>query len=99
MENNSIGAGAPRPNIPMQKASTAATTKQIKIADEGNEQLAQLMDECEQFMNRIDNDRVRRSMQDDAFAGQLMFEGGDDDVGMSAIPDEREDNVRQTDES
>ena len=49
-------------------------------------------------MNRIDNDRVQRSMQEDAFAGQLMFEGGDD-IGMSAIPDEREDNVRRTDES
>ena len=86
---------APRSNIPLQKASTAATAKQAAMAEDGNNGLAELMDECEQFMNRIDNDRIQRSVHEN-----MMFDDEDAAAaGMADIPDEREDPTGQSDES
>ena len=89
---SSHGAGA-RSSVPLQKASTAATAKQAVMADEGNNGLAELMDECEMFMNRIDNDRIQRSIHEN-----MMFDDEDAAAaGMADIPDEREDNTGQSD--
>ena len=89
---SSHGAGVSRSNI---KASTAATAKQTALVEEGNTGLAQLMDECEQFMSRIDNDRIQRSVHEN-----MMFD--DDDAAaaeMRDIPNEREDENDNSDES
>ena len=46
-------------------------------------------------MNRIDNDRIQRSVHEN-----MMFDDVDGDgTGMGAIPDEREDDVVVTHES
>ena len=60
----SLGPDAKKPNHSRYQSSTAATAKTntnaAALVEENNAGLEELMDECQQFMRRIDEDKGRR---------------------------------------
>ena len=102
----SLGPDAKKPSASHHhryQSSTAATAKTANnnaaLVEENNAGLEELMDECQQFMRRIDEDKMGR--RGEAGNADCIGIGGiaNNDIGMSSDGGEDGDNCENEDDS